>query len=612
VIGFAPRVLLIAALALGCRGGPEPNSLLLVTLDTTRADHLGAYGYPHVDTPTLDGWAAAGVTFERCITPAPLTLPSHASLLTGLLPPRHGVHTNGEAALSQEAETLAERLRDAGYATGAVVGAFVLDARFGLAQGFERYDDDLAQGAQPSRYGYLQRDAAAVTDAALAFLEDARRPFFLWVHYFDPHAPYAPPLDGSQRVSTRTPYDAEIGYVDAQLARLAQYLETSGAARHTLVVATADHGEGLWEHGEVTHGLFVYESTLRVPLIVRFPDRRAAGTRVAEPVSLVDLAPSLLAWLGLPAPDGLDGRVLPLADAPAAENTPRALYFENEGPAQLFGWSGLWGIVAGDWKLVRAPRSELFDLRGDPYEARDLFAQQADQARALLALSDQTRAELAARHRLRGEDALLATEDEQRLRALGYAAESVAPEVAGDSAHGAADPKDRVAVYHKVEAALTQVDAGALREGVDLLLEIADHDDPGNRRALTVLGDLAVHEAAVRPQAIEALARAARREMSDTALLLSVRLRLGLALAEAGRHEEALEALRLAAELDPEHAGLHYRMGLAYEATGRAGEARAAFERAIALAGAAKASEVTWFEDARERSARIAKAVATP
>ena len=184
---------------------------------------------------------------------------------------------------------------------------------------------------------------------------------------------------------------------------------------------------------------------LRVPLIVRFPDRRAAGTRVEQPVSLVDLAPSLLAWLGLPAPDGLDGRALPLADAPAAESGPRALYFENDGPAQLFGWSGLWGIVAGDWKIVRAPRPELFELRSDPYETRDRFAQEAERARALLELSDRTRAELLARPRLRSAEVHSRRRTKRRLRALGYSAEP--PAVA--TASGAADPKDRVAVYHK-------------------------------------------------------------------------------------------------------------------------------------------------------------------
>lgn len=603
--GLASVVLrLAAALALGCGdSGPEPWSVLLVTLDTTRADHLGTYGYPHVDTPTLDGWAAAGVRFERCITPAPLTLPSHASLLTGLLPPSHGVHVNGDTALPSEAVTLAERLRDAGYATGAVIGAFVLDARFGLAQGFEKYDDDLSEGAQPSRYGYLQRDAKAVTDAALAFVRRAPRPFFLWVHYFDPHAPYAAPDGASQRGRSGTPYDAEISYVDSQLARLAQYLEKSGAAAHTLVVATADHGEGLWEHGELSHGLFVYESTLRVPLIVRFPDRRAAGTHVAQPVSLVDVAPSLVTWLGLPAPGGLDGRVLPLSDAPAAEDRP--LYFENEGPEQIFGWSRLWGIASGDWKLVRAPRPELFDLRGDPYEMRDLFAEQRERARALLEVSDRMRAELLARRPLPRAEVSLAAEDERRLRALGYGG-------AADREDGnGVDPKDRVAVYHKLEGALTLVDEGKLSEGLEMLVEIADHDDPGNRRALVVLGDLAVHEPTARAQVIDVLFRAARREISDTALRLSVQLSLGAALAEEGRHEEALEALLLAAKLDPDRAGLRYRIGLAYEATGRLAEARASYERALE-GTAADAGQPSWLEDARERSARLAKALATP
>ncbi len=588
-----------AALALGCREGPEPWSLLLVTLDTTRADHLGAYGYSHVDTPTLDHWAATGVRFERAITPAPLTLPSHVSLFTGLLPPSHGVHVNGQDALPPEAVTLAERLRESGYATSAAIGAFVLDERFGLAQGFEHYDDDLSGGVQPSRFGYSQRDAKAVTDSALAILRRARRPFFLWVHYFDPHAPYAAPDGPAHRGRSVTPYDDEIGYVDSQLARIAEFLGKSGADAHTLIVATADHGEGLWEHGEVTHGLFVYDSTLRVPLIIRFPDRRAAGKRVEQPVSLVDVAPSLLAWLGLPAADGLDGRVLPLADPPAPEE--RALYFENDGPAQIFGWSRLWGIVSGDWKIVRAPRSELFDLRKDPYEMRDRFAEQAERGRALLALSDRTRAEIVARGPLPHREVTLAADDERRLSALGYT-------VAHGHGNGTGvDPKDRVAVYHKLEVALTHVDEGRLSEGVAMLDEIADRDDPGNLRALAVLGDLAIHEAAARPRAIEALWRAARRETRDTPLLASVRVWLATALVAAARPEEAREALRLAADLDPDRPGLRYRIGLAYEEIGGLAEARASYERALAGA-AALADPPPWLEDARQRSARLAQA----
>ena len=594
---------LAAALTFGCRGGPERWSLLLVTLDTTRADHLGAYGYTHVDTPTLDGWGSAGVVFERCITPVPLTLPSHVSLMTGLLPPSHGVHVNGEAALPAEAVTLAERLRDAGYATGAVVGALVLDERFGLAQGFEKYDDDLSKGAAPSRYGYIQRDAKAVTDSALLFLKRTRRPFFLWVHYFDPHAPYAPPHGASPSGRSGTPYDAEISYVDAQLARLADYLEQSGAAAHTLVVATADHGEGLWEHGEVTHGLFVYESTLHVPLIARFPDRRAAGTRVAQPVTLVDVVPSLLEWLGVPTADRLDGRVLPLADVPAADE--RALYFENEGTAQIFGWSRLWGIASGDWKIVRAPRPELFDLRGDPYEMRDRYADQGERARALVQLSDRTRAELVAHHALPHEKPTLNEEDERRLRALGYAS---APPTENDSG---VDPKDRVAVYHKLEAALTQVDEGAPAQGLDMLTEIAERDDPGNLRALAVVGDLAMHEASVRDKAIDVLDRAARSEIRDRELLLAVRLWLAGALGEAGRHEEELAALQLAVKLAPERPGIHYRIGLASEAVGRFAEARASYERALA-SGTVQTTPPAWVDDARQRSARLAKQTAAP
>jgi arylsulfatase A-like enzyme len=310
---------------------PDDWNLLLVTLDTTRADRLGAYGYRHAETPALDALAEQGVRWERCYAPAPLTLPSHASILTGLVPIRHGIHANGREVLVDGAQTLAEILRERGWSTGAVVGAFVLDRRFGLAQGFEHYDDDLAGADEPPRFGYTERDASRVTDAAL---------------------------------------DAEITYADSQLARLLGFLEETGKARRTLVVVTADHGEGLWEHGESTHALFAYDSTLRVPLIVRFPDGRGAGSVVSERAALVDLLPSVLGWLGQDAPSGLDGRALRLENAPpvATEPETRAIYFENEGPAHLFGWSRLRGVVAGRDKLIVAPRPELYDIEDDPRE----------------------------------------------------------------------------------------------------------------------------------------------------------------------------------------------------------------------------------------------------
>jgi arylsulfatase A-like enzyme len=524
---FAVRVAaaLVAAVAAGCARGPEPWNLLLVTLDTTRADHLGAYGYSHVDSPSLDALAAEGLRYERVTTAAPLTLPSHASILTGLYPPRHGVRANGVYVLADEARTLAEVLREAGYETAAFVGAFVLDKRFGLAQGFDRYDDDLSGGTRPTRYTYAQRDAARVTDATLAWLEQSSEPFFLWVHYFDPHAPYAPPgFDPKAvRVPFRTPYDAEIGFADSQLARLLDSLASAGRDRRTLVAVTADHGEALLEHGEASHGLFAYEATLRVPLIVRFPDRRHAGTVVAAPVSLVDLMPSLLAWLGREVPADLDGRILPVEDEPEARE--RAIYFENYGPAHLFGWSPLWGVVVDGMKYVHAPRPELYDLGRDPYESGDLYDAAEARSRASRARFEEVMAGLEAASHLAGGSPSLGEADREKLEALGYASGATAfRELFRWQSPPGADPKDRVEVYHDVEIALSLIEQGRAQQGVDLLLQVLSRD-PGNRRAVTVLANL-IDDETVRPRVVEGLSLALRRGTGDPELDQAVRARL--------------------------------------------------------------------------------------
>jgi arylsulfatase A-like enzyme len=503
-----------------------------VTLDTTRADHVGAYGYRHVDTPSLDALAAEGVRYERATASSPLTLPSHATLLTGLLPPRHGVRANGVHVLADEARTLAELLGDAGYETAAFVGAFVLDSRFGLAQGFDRYDDDLSEGTRPSRYTYAQRDAGRVTEAALAWLAESGEPFFLWVHYFDPHAPYAPPgFDPKAvRVPFRTPYDAEIGFADSQLARLLGALATAGRDRRTLVAVTADHGEALLEHGEATHGLFVYEATLRVPLLVRFPDRRRAGTVVSAPVSLADLMPSLLAWLGREVPADLDGRVLPLEDGAVA--TERAIYFESYGPAHLFGWSPLWGVAVDGIKYVHAPRPELYDLGRDPYESTDLYDPADAQSRAHRARFEEVMAGLEAAPGLRTAAAPLGEAERAQLETLGYASGATAfLELFRWQSPPGADPKDRLELSQEIQVATSLVEAGRAAEGADLLLEILSKD-PGNRRAVTVLAPL-VDDASVRARVVEGLSAALRRGTGDPELDQALRARLAEATTES-------------------------------------------------------------------------------
>src|SRR5262249_20884537 len=321
-----------------------------MTLDTVRADRLGAYGYPGAEPPALDRLAREGLRFDQAVSAAPLTLPSHATLFSGLTPPHHGLRNNGAGRFPDDRATLATLLSARGYATGAFVGSFVLDHRFGLARGFDVYDDEIDRDPNAPGSWEAERSGSQVADRALAWLEKAAgtdgRPFFAWVHFYDAHAPYAPPEPYAGRHRDAL-YDGEVAFVDAQVARLLEYLDRRGLAGSTVVVAAADHGEALGEHGELTHGLLLYEPTLRVPLLVRAPGL-PAGRAIRPPVGLADVAPTLAGLLGAslssapagkPAP-ALDGRDLSAALAAGTEPPEGDLYAETEYP-RTFGWSGL-------------------------------------------------------------------------------------------------------------------------------------------------------------------------------------------------------------------------------------------------------------------------------
>ena len=378
---MSPPVATLALLALaglGCRRPPERHSALLVTLDTTRADALSCYGNPERTTPELERLAAEGLCFDGAHTSAPLTLPAHASMLTGLAPPRHGLRVNGEQALAEEATTLAERAREAGIDAAAFVSAGVLGAAFGLGQGFEPYS--VPDPPRAARRGHgAERPAAETVGEALAWLaaRDTDRPFFLWVHLYDAHAPHVAPAPFAARFST--PYLGEVASMDRELGRLLAALRANGRERSTFVLVVGDHGEAFGEHGEVEHGLDVFETTLRVPLVGRWPDddrRRPAGTRSDELVGVIDVAPTLAEALGLaPLPD-VDGLSFYSGPLPAS----RGLWFESyqgyleRGAAPLAGWMDTRG------KYLHGSPPTWFDWRADPGETRDLLADHARDA----------------------------------------------------------------------------------------------------------------------------------------------------------------------------------------------------------------------------------------
>lgn len=434
-------LLLVCLLWLTCSGrGLSGFNLLLVSFDTTRADHLGCYGYGYPTTPNIDFFADRSVRFENAYTPTPVTLPAHASLFTGAYPTSHGVRSNGIFSLGGHLGTLAGSFSAAGYATAAFVGSFVMDSRYGLARGFAHYDDDLTEGGR--RSGVLnqrERTAGAVTDAALEWLAaNGKNPFFAFVHYFDPHRPFEPPEPFASRFEN--PYDGEIAYADNRFGRLLAALDSLGLTENTVVAVVADHGEGLGDHGEDTHALFVYNSTVRVPLVIHVPGcPKLAGIVSSREVSLVDVAPTLASLCGVITPDGSQGRAL--LDADRASETLLGgppLYIESYYPFHSHGWSPLEGVVAGGMKYISAPQPELYDLAADPLELNNLYGTDPERdkkfermlANVRLGITPGGQAD--AVHRLTSEES-------GRLRSLGY--------VAGNSASppedfsGLPDPK---------------------------------------------------------------------------------------------------------------------------------------------------------------------------
>ncbi len=509
----------------------RPN-LLLVTIDTTRADHLGCYGDRDARTPALDGLARDGLLFERAVATAPITLPSHASILTGQYPIVHGVRDNGTYAARPELQTLAEVLHGAGYATAAFVSAHVLAAAYGLAQGFDVYDDRLDQIVVRG-VGSLERRAGSTVTAALAWLDrPPQEPWFLWVHLYDPHAPYSPPESVEDLPAER--YDAEISYADRQLGRLLARVDAAGRGERTIVVATADHGEGLGEHREATHGLFVYDSTMVVPLLIRWPPL-GAGRRIGGQVSHVDLFPTLLELLGLPPAKERCGASLVAELKTQAPSIMHDAYLETQLPRDAYGIAPLEAVSTGAEKLIRAPRPELYFLHKDPRELDDRHAAETATAERLSNLMAKMRGD---RPFIAGQPPrALDDEERARLAALGYAGDTSL----GDEA-AAMDPKDAVEI-----------------------LEIES-------RARTLMAQRRTDES---EQQLRRILARVPRYASAWAIL-------GQVLLQRGRLEEAREALERALSLRPDTIGAAEDLARIHRAAGRFGLALQALEQSLA------------------------------
>jgi len=394
------------------------RNLLVITLDTVRADHVGAYGDPLARTPNLDRLAREGVLFEQAITAVPLTLPSHCSLFTGRYPVNHGVHDNAGPPLGYDQPTLAAILRGRGYRTGAFVASDIVSTTRGLSRGFETYVGDFrVRPGTTTGYRDLRRPANAVVDAALRWLDGpSPRPFFAWIHFYDAHAPYEPPEPYRSQHPGR-PYDGAIAFVDSQIGRLLAFLEARGVLDRTLVVVIGDHGEGLGEHGEWTHALFAYDSVLRVPFIVRAPRAELGGRRITSVVRSVDVMPTSLDLIGVPAPGAIDGVSLTGLMSGSATDPGLDAFAENEYPRLHFHRSGLHMVRSGPFKLIEGSRFELYDIARDPHELHNLHgarpALEAGLERRLRVLASSSSG-------LPGDPAPADPDSRARLAALGY------------------------------------------------------------------------------------------------------------------------------------------------------------------------------------------------
>ena len=458
-----------AALALA-PGAATGYNVVLITLDTLRADRVACYGYSAVETPNLDALAASGVRFADAITPIPITLASHSSIMTGDYPPTHGVRDNGTFRLLPEHETLAEHLQSAGYATAAFVAAFVLDRRYGVNQGFDIYDDRIlpehqAPGVEPLN---PQRTGNIVIDSTLAWLDthqqsNPQQNFFTWVHLFDPHTPYDPPEPYKSRYAAR-PYDGEVAFTDAQVGRLIDKLRSLQLLDKTIIIAVGDHGEGLGDHGESTHSLLIYEATMHVPLIVSCPGLIPAGKVVDDRVvATIDLMPTILDLLGLKLP-ACDGQSFL---APNVDPN-RAIYMETLAPKLSHGWSPLHGLRRHHDKYIEAPTPEYYDLRKDPGELENLWTEGSSLAAPL---ADQLAQRIAAWSDETADTAAAINPDEDAIRklaSLGYVHGAAPPE-----SDTLPDPKEMVAKWDRdLAAAGSLVATGRFQEALPLLQQL--------------------------------------------------------------------------------------------------------------------------------------------
>lgn len=581
MISFWSRIVLAAFIAgllwsvapAAEKAGPN---VVVITIDTLRADHLACYGYKRIKTPNIDQLAKSGVRFSNAFTAVPITLPSHTALMTGQYPMATGVHDFSGNKLPPGSMTLARVLQSHGYSTAAFIASAALDSRFGLNQGFDTYYDHFNLGhSREIHLDEIERRGDKVVDLALKWLESHhQKPFFLWVHLYDPHAPYDPPEPYARLYRTH-PYDGEIAFADAQVGRLFGYLKQQHLYENSLIVLASDHGESLGEHGEKTHGFFIYNATLHVALIVRIPGDPPRV--VQQGVSLVDVMPAVLQALGIARPASVQGQSLLSLMLGRPSGIDSGQYSENYAPLIHFGWNRLLGIEWRGMEYIETTRPELYDLKADPDELHNLYSTH----QALAHEMNQRLQDLIRRYTSAGKASAVAGRSTDpallaSLRSLGYAAVSVANLPQADT-RNLPDPKDRVQAYNLVSEALVDKQRGRYQESLRELLE-AEKTAPETLtiRFLVAQNELKLKEFA---RATAGFQYVSERNPNDGAAVYY----LGVAQLGSGNIDGAEKSFERALKIDPQNFSAAYDLGVAYTRQRRADAAIAAFKQAVEI-----------------------------
>lgn len=567
-------------------GAAKGFNVIVISLDTTRADHLQCYGNTAIRTPNLNAMAQNGVLFANAFTPSPSTLPGHSSIFTGLYPYHHGARANGTFKLDPPQTTLAEILKQQGYNTCAAISAYVLDSRFGIGQGFDQFNDDLSKGVRWAPHMFRERPAEYTNEVIFEWLDEHApkpaedepgSPFFVWIHYFDAHAPYMPAEPFRSRYAKNL-YNGEIAYVDMNIGKLLAKLDDLGVRDNTLIVVAGDHGEGLGEHGEKTHSLLTYDATLHTPLIFHSPKLMPKGHVIRKQVSNVDIMPTILDLLGVDSDLEFDGVSL-IKDS---QTWHEGIYFETITTLTMHGWAPLFGIRHDDFKYIHAPTPEIYDLKNDPKELVNLFGQEAEQAVALSKELDRHVGDDVFRQGAPVQMASMDPDVAENLKALGYVGS-----VTGDELDVAAaaqfDPKDMVPLWENVSHANNLIAAGEIREGVKILEEYVE-EVPDNIYARGCLGQAylsmsKIDEAEKTFLRILEIGRQKAGSKIDPGHLVT----LGRIYLRQRKFDEAEEQIELALEMEPEHARAISALGALAAAQGDKEKAEAYYRQAIEI-----------------------------